>query len=233
MDSSDIVKARVLEFLEKYGDRGVVILKTALELAFDNNTSSRKLGDFSYQQLVMRLRAMGINYNPANLLRILEREYGIIEKTYDSSNQKWYSFVDIESTRQALDEYLGNTIEQEDPRVQYIRIKYKVLEPLKTLRTLRTLASRKLLSKSDKRFFREFVFTDLSKIVSVMEEMMEYQEVFTRELRVLNEILMLSARIAENIEGGLPTVKKLSDSIEEEKIMEKKAMSIHRSEPEF
>lgn len=228
VDSGDVVRARVLEFLEKYGDRGVVVLRTALEISFDNSIASRRLGDFSYQQLVMRLRAMGINYNPANLLRILEREYGVIEKTYDSSNQKWYRFVDIESTRQALDEYLGGSVEQEDPRVQYLRIKYKVLEPLKVLKTLRSLSSKKVLGRSDKRFFKEFVFTDLSRIIGLMEEMMEYHDAFTRELRVLNEILMLSTKIAEAMEGGGFKTGSFGAIGVDEKILESRTMGKHK-----
>lgn len=221
IDSSDILKARVIEFLERYGDKGVVILKTAIEIAYDGSPQKR-LGDFSYQQLVMRLRAMGIDYNPANLLRILEREYGIIEKTFDSSNQKWYRFVDLEVVKQAIDEYMGIAIEQNDPRIQYIKIKYKVLEPHSILRTLKSLASKNMLSRSDKAFFKEFVFTDLSRIVDVMEEMMQYQEVFRQELNVLNEILMYSMKIAD-------TINKSTQVLRQPSAIEHRTLSRNRS----
>ena len=108
IDSRDLVKARVLDFLEKYGDKGFIVLKTAIEISL-SNTNNRRFGDFSYQSLVFRLNSMGIGYNPSNILRILEREYGVIEKTYSSSRQKWYRFIDLDAVREALYEYSYGT----------------------------------------------------------------------------------------------------------------------------
>ena len=133
IDSRDLVKARVLDFLEKYGDKGFIVLKTAIEISL-SNTNNRRFGDFSYQSLVFRLNSMGIGYNPSNILRILEREYGVIEKTYSSSRQKWYRFIDLDAVREALYEYSYGT---SDPRIRILKIKYNSLEPYSLLQRLR------------------------------------------------------------------------------------------------
>ncbi|MEM1879294.1 MAG: hypothetical protein QXJ18_05995, partial [Desulfurococcaceae archaeon] len=95
---------RLIAFLEKYGEKGLIVLKTAFDLSQDPHIDHR-LGDFSFKHLVLKLTSIGFNYNPVNLLRILEKEYGIIEKSYSSSNQTWWRFVDIEAVRRVLSEY--------------------------------------------------------------------------------------------------------------------------------
>jgi len=132
------VKAKTREFLERYGDKGYLLLKIALEITYDPEIDHR-LGDFSYKHIVFKLQRLGINYSPQNLLRILEKEYGLIEKTYISTTQKWWKFIDPETVKQVLLEYSGVS-EVEYPRVKLLKIKYNSLEPLTLLNTLRRLA---------------------------------------------------------------------------------------------
>jgi len=195
-----MIKARVKEFLEKYGDKGFIVLQTALEIALDGSRD-RGLGDFSYRDLVLRLRVKGIEYNPSNLLRILEREYGIIEKAYSSSNQKWYVFIDLDTVRDSLNEYMGKGLSsEEEPRIKLLRIKYRTLEPSRLLKTLEPLVSKTTLSRSDKRLFKEIVYSDLDMVVELLEKMMDYEEYFKSEINTLNKILEYSSIIANKLE---------------------------------
>ncbi len=194
-----MVKDRVLEFLRNYGDRGYLVLKIALEIALDPSIDHR-LGDFSYKYLVFKLRRLGISYNPANLLRIMEKDYGLIERSYNSSSQKWWSFTDLEAVRKALLEYSGAE-EIEDPRLKLLLIKYRSLEPLKILNMLRRLSMKTSLNPVDKRVFRDLVFNDMEKIVGILEEMMGYEDVFDKEIRILQEILGLAEHISARIEA--------------------------------
>lgn len=194
------IKDRINEFLDKYGDKGYLVLRTALDIALDPNIDHR-YGDFSYKQLVFRLRRMGINYNPSNLLRILEREYGLIEKTYISTTQKWWSFTDLEATRKTLLEYSGN-LDIGEPKLRILLIKYRSLDPVNILHTLKRLAMKNTLNSIDKQVFRRIVFNELDAINEILSEMMAYEDVFEKEISVLNEIISLAERISAKI-GGL------------------------------
>ncbi len=203
---SEITRAQVFDFLRQYGDKGLLILRTALDIALDPNIDHR-LGDFSYKHLVIRLRAMGINYNPSNLLRIMEREYSLIEKTYSSSNQKWWRFIDLDGIRNAVNEYMGGT-SFDDPRLRILLIKYRSLEPTRILSFLKRISSKPVISSIDKKVFKEIVFKELDLIAEILENMMEYEDVFEKEIAVLNEIILLADRVAARLEGE----KRLSGS---------------------
>lgn len=191
------MKDKVKLFLEKYGEKGLVILKAAYDISQDPNIDHR-LGDFSYKHLVLKLASIGFNYNPVNMLRILEKDYFIIEKSYSSSNQSWWRFVDIEAVRSVLGEYYGASIE--DPRVKLLFIKYKSMEPWSTLEMLRRIALKENLTSSDKENFKNFVFNNLDKIVELLSEMEKYEEIFIGEINVLREILNLADLISSKIE---------------------------------
>ncbi|MET1160208.1 MAG: hypothetical protein ABWW65_04545 [Thermoprotei archaeon] len=196
---SDLLDLRdkIIEFLEKYGDKGYLVLKTALDIALDP-TIEHRLGDFSYKHLVARLQKIGVNYAPHNLLRILEREYGIIEKSYISTTQKWWRFVDLESVRKALLEYSG-VDSSGDPRLRLLLVKYRSLEPHNILATLRKLAYKPKLTHIDKEVFKRIVFNELDSIAELLEEMMKYGDVLENEIRVLDEILSLAERISSKL----------------------------------
>lgn len=188
---------KVRLFLERFGERGLLVLKAAYEVAQDPNIDHR-LGDFSFKHLVLKLSSAGFIYNPANILRILEKEYGVIEKSYSSSNQTWWKFVDVEATRSVLSEYFGASIE--DPRLKVLLIKYRSIEPRNVLETLRRLALKENLTNGDKELFKNFVFNKLDKIVELVVEMEKYEEVFSGELTVLREILNLADMVSNKLE---------------------------------
>jgi hypothetical protein len=206
---------RVMDFLENYGDKGFIVLKTILEISTDPSVDHR-LGDFSYRLLVIKLQGRGIDYNPTNILRILEKEYGIIEKTYDSKRQKWWRITDPNAVREAIAQYTGGT-EASDPRIRLLIIKYNSLEPGTLLAKLRRLASKGELTSIDKKVFREIVFNEMDMIVSIMEKMMEYEGVFQNEIKILNEILSLSELVASKISGRNKGMEKAEIGEAEEK----------------
>ncbi len=183
-------------FLEKYGDKGLIVLRVAFEVAQDPYVDHR-YGDFSFKHLVLKLQSHGFKYNPVNLLRVLEREYGVIEKSYSSSNQTWWRFVDFEAVRSVLSEYYG--ISYEDPKLKYLLIKYRSLEPNSMLDTLRRLASKETLSSGDKEVFREIVFNVLDKIVEIIREMEKYEDIFASEISVLREIIGLAEVVSSKL----------------------------------
>ncbi len=193
----ELVKARVRDFVGRYGDKGVVVLRAALDIALSGGR--KVLGDFSYRDLVIRLRSMGIEYNPSNILRILERNYGIIDKSFSSSKQTWYRFVDIDAVREAL--YESSYSGVEDYRVRSLRIKYRSLRPERIREFLRGLLHKSSLSRYDVMRFRDFSFKDLDLLVDLVERMEEYEDLFRQEIAVLREILELADRVASRIEG--------------------------------
>lgn len=219
IDSRDLLKLRVKDFLDKYGDKGIVILRSAIEISINNTFRGRKFGDFSYKSLVLKLRSMGIDYNPSNLLRILERNYGILEKTFSSSNQTWYKFIDIDSVREAIQEYMGGISTSDDPDIRLLRIKYRSLQPNKLLSILKSLYRKPNLNKYDISLFRRIVFRDLDLIVDLLNKMLRYEDLFSNEISVLNEILAYAEYVASKVAGIDKGV-----SIEDESVQYKEAI---------
>jgi len=190
---ADSIKA----FIDRYGEKALIILKAIYSLAVDPNIDHR-LGDFSYKHLVLKLASMGLNYNPINILRVLEKELGVIEKSYTSSNQTWWRVVDLEALRAVLSEYLG--LETSDPKLRALLIKYRSLEPQNTLDWLRRLASKDHLSQADREEFKTFAFNALDKYVGLLLEMERYEEVLAGEIAVIREILSLADIVSSKLD---------------------------------
>ena len=196
MLTSDYV-GRLYAFLEKYGEKGLVVLKVAYEIATDPSVDHR-LGDFSFKHLALKLASMGLNYNPANLLRILEKEYGVIEKTYSSSNQTWWRFLDLEAVRSVISEYFGTPLS--DPKIRALLVKYKSIEPGRLIEWLKKLLTKENLSSVEKEEFKAFAFRELDKITALLEEMQKYEDVFRGEIAALLEILSLAEAVSSRLE---------------------------------
>ncbi len=221
------VRERVLEFLARYGEKGFSVLRAAVEACVEGRSARRgvRLGDFSYKEVVAKLRSYGLEYNPANLLSILEREYAVIETTYHSSGQHWWRFVDLDAVIEALDAYerglqgggvegadesMGDDYsvaaeqlmdggEIEDPQVEVIRAQIAALNPAELLARLRMLASKPRLTSYDRRLFSKIAFEELELVASVLEKARAYPEVFTEEIRMLESILRLASLIARKL----------------------------------
>jgi len=197
-------RSSIEDFLSRYGEKALLVLKIAYSIARDPSIDHR-LGDFSYKHIVFKLAEMGLTYNPVNILKIMEKTYGIIEKTYSSKNQTWWRFKDIDAVRDALGEAINPSI-PEDPGVRLLMVKYRSLEPWRLHSTLERLAFKDRLSEVDKEVFRRIVFNELEKITSILNEMMRYEEVFSSEIKMLNDILYLAEVVARKLEKPGATV---------------------------
>jgi hypothetical protein len=204
------VSERLRLFLEKYGDKGLTVIKAAFEVAQDPYVDHR-YGDFSFKHLVLKLQSQGFRYNPVNLLRVLEKEYGVIEKAYSSSNQTWWRFVDFEAVRSVLSEYYG--VSYEDPRLKYLLIKYRSLEPNTVLDTLRRLAYKENLTSGDKEVFKEIVFNVLDKVLDVLREMEKYEDAFTSEISIIREILNLAEAVSSKLVTKRSSFSRVEDAV--------------------
>lgn len=196
---SDDVREKVFSFLQKYGEKGLIVLKAALSIAKDPNID-HKLGDFSFKHLVLKLNSMGFSYNPVNLVRILEKEFGLIEKSYSSSNQTWWRFKDIDAVEEAV--YSESDSEKiEDPKVRLIAVKYRSLEPAEIYAFLQKALIKPTLTPADKAKFRAMVFNEIDQLVKLVDEMLEYEEFFEYEIGFIKEIFKLAEKLSKRIEN--------------------------------
>lgn len=199
----DSVRERVREFIERYGDKAIAVLKAALELY---NEAGCSLGDFNSRDLALRLTAWGIDYNPSNLIKILEKVYGIVEKRSTSRGRAWYKFRDVDAVREELFSYMGYS-KEENPRIKVLRIKYRSLRIDLLMNRLRNIVTKERLSKSDLEFIKDLAFNELDEVLQLIDEMSEDENYFIKELKTLKELVELadaaSLKIASVEEEGL------------------------------
>jgi integrase len=189
----DVAKARISEFLLKYGEKANALLE-AIREAYSLNTN-KEAGDFSYRQVQEVLERKGYNFDPRNLLRIMERDYGLIETSFRTSNQHWWK-VKAPEILSDSDRYTG----LEDPRLVAIRIKAASLDLANLRKRLEFMLRKPVLTEADKREFRRFSFNELNDIVSLLEEASQYPEAedVTSELKA---IISLAYEIGKRVSG--------------------------------
>lgn len=187
------VSDRTLEFLLKFGDKGKQVLIAALEVSNENEKT--ELGDFSYKSVTDKLAEKGYSYDPKMILRALEKDYGLIETTYKSSNQHWWKFIDKEQVESVI-----NDNKESDPKIELIRIKFYSLEPQKMEKRLQLMSKKPVLTDLDKRTFRVMVFDELSRLAEIYDEASQYEETFQIAENV-KRILTLASIIAKRIYG--------------------------------
>jgi len=176
-----ISESIVLDLLYKYGEKAYLVLKTAYELYSVNAVDGRKvLGDFDFKSLVSKLREKGFNYNPNQLLRIMERDFGIIETTYKSSNQRWWRFTDPSVISKALDIYEGKYEDSldSDPEVTLLKLQVEVVDIDNILNFISELSVKNSLSVSDKSKLKQMLFNDIPIVVKLFKETQNYENFF-------------------------------------------------------
>ena len=203
------VRERVLDFLARYGERGYAVLRAILETYYSGQGSRGvRLGDFSYRDVVNRLRAWGLEYNPSMLLRVLEREYGVVETSYSSRNQHWWRISSPEEVAAALEEYeAGVNAEEsggdevEDPEVELLRLQIASLDPDGILERLEKLSVRPRLSRQELLVLRSLAFNELELVVKLLRraEELGYEG---PEVGLLREILAKASRLARKVLAG-------------------------------
>jgi hypothetical protein len=217
------VRERVLEFLAQYGERGYAVLRAAVDAALSSRGGRGvRLGDFSHREVVARLRAWGIEYNPSMLLRILERDYGIVETSYRSGNQHWWRFLDLDSVVEALEEYDHGTsagVEEgdeeaiEDPEVELLRLQVASLDPGSLLEELRRLSAKPRLGRAELARLRGLAFNELEAVVKLIRraEELGYEG---PEIDMLKEILVLASRLSQRLLASARTRSEAARSVE-------------------
>ena len=168
-----------------------------------------------------KLREKGINYNPNQLLRILERDFGVIETTYRSSNQRWWRFTNPSAVARALDVYEGKESDElvEDPEILLLKLQIEVIDIRKLLNEVMNLLTKRVLTQSDKERIKQLLFNDLTLVVKTFKKTQKYPEEF-REFND-NVILLLKYLMAIMKKlKGLPVSNVIDDEVKGEIINE-------------
>ncbi len=210
----DALKSILLDIIQRYGQKAVIILKTAINIAKSNRLRGLETpGDFDYKSLVEALAASGITYNPSLFLRALEREYNIIETSYKSSTQRWYVFKDLEAIERVLNIITGSEYLDEDPDIIMIKIQIKSIRPRFWLNRLRYLSVKDRLAKTDSKIFEEFAFRVLPKLIRILRKAEEYEEHLYTEINMIKEIISLAQIVAERLDVVINIPLDSKDSI--------------------
>ncbi len=191
------IEDRVNMLLAEYGEKAQNVLKAALARTreLDKTNLPTRLGDFDYKGLKKKLMDEGINYNPNLLLRIMEREYAIIETSYKSSTQHWWNFYD----RETIEKIIEPKEEPKDPEALILKIQFASLEPYKLLKELENLIKKPHLDNIDKKVFKKIVFNDAEQLISLLNKMKERENIYKKEIETIRNILDTMDKIAEKI----------------------------------
>lgn len=204
VDSMGISEAVVLDSIYKYGEKAYILLKAAYEVYQSNLLMNRKVpGDFDYKSLINKLREKGVSYNPNQLLRMLEREFGIIETTYRSVNQRWWRFKDPLAISKALSTYEGKDVgdECEDPEILLLKIQVEVIDIDKLINELIELISKERLTLSDRERIKNLIFNDAQLIIKLFKETQKYGEEFREFNSKANLFVKYLTVVAKKLKG--------------------------------
>lgn len=193
------VQELIDDFLARYGEKGRAVLLAAVEAMIEIQRRSEytRLGDFDYKTLKEMLERLGGGVNPTNYLRALEREYGIVNQTYRSTRQQWWSFANKEAILSWYERQTGKP--SDDPVVKVLVVKYRVLKPEEKLSRLEALSRKPSLSLVEQKEIMDFVFNELDKVLLVLNEIKKYGDVFRNEINVLSRIIDLAYQLSSKI----------------------------------
>ncbi|MEM1605583.1 MAG: hypothetical protein QW604_03785 [Fervidicoccaceae archaeon] len=193
------VQELIDDFLARYGEKGRAVLLAAVEAMIEIQRRSEytRLGDFDYKTLKEMLERLGGGVNPTNYLRALEREYGIVNQTYRSTRQQWWSFANKEAILSWYERQTGKP--SDDPVVKVLVVKYRVLKPEEKLSRLEALSRKPSLSLVEQKEIMDFVFNELDKVLLVLNEIKKYGDVFRNEVNVLSRIIDLAYQLSSKI----------------------------------
>jgi len=186
------VRDRTIEAILRYGDRAKLILETALKLS---KRAERELGDFSYKEIVEAMREAGYNYDPKLILRALERDYGIIQTTYRTSNQHWWKFVDGDKVAAVI----GNN-DLEDPDLVLLETQIRSLGLEEMESKLSSLMRRPVLTTFDKSAFRVFAFEELPRVIDLYKRASSVEELQDLALR-LKKVIFMASEVSRRLDA--------------------------------
>ncbi len=205
-----LTESILMEFLMKYGEKGRAVLRAAFEVAEEYLSSGESIaGHFDFRGVVRKLDEIGFKYNPSQLLRIMEREYGIIETTYRTSTRRWYSFTDLDAVRKVLDNFRDEEIFDEDPEIELLKIQVSSLDLDFLRRRILKISRSNPSSPLFKEELRQVVFDELPYVVKVLKKAVKYGDLFsefivkaTDILRITRELVSRHKRSAQLVPTG-------------------------------
>ncbi len=186
------VRDRTIEALAKYGERAKAVLRVALSI-YDQNGES-ELGHFDYKGVYSELQSLGYSWDPKMILRALERDFGIIETSYKSSNQHWWKFIDPEEVRNALEEG------EEDDEVRLVKIQANSLDIDGLEKRLEFMLKKSRLTDVDRALFKRIAFEDLKLAIDVCKAAEQYEETQYIASRI-RRVLSLAYRVSMRLNG--------------------------------
>ncbi len=197
--SSQSLRVLVVEALNRYGDKCLAVLKAALRISKKyESLGAKRPGDFDYRGLIEELERLGVKYNPSMMLRILEREYGIIRTVSHTLTHRWYKFVDRAAVEDAIAEYEGTQVNN-DPELMLLRVQIAALDLPRITTILKELLSKKELKYRDLELFKLIAFRDLPLLVKVLKKSQKYSQVLASEIDAMNEVLRLALLVSSRI----------------------------------
>ncbi len=204
------------EVLMKYGERALYVLKAAVEVTEEYGALGKRTpGDFDSKGLIRKLREWGITYNPSQLLRIMERDYGIIETVYRSATQRWWRFTDITAVKEVIRIYGGGGDEViEDPEYYVLNLQIEVVDVDKLLNEVKEMYSKSRLSVSERNRIKQIVVEELPVIAKVMKDAQKYGGRYRDFIRKCSFLMRLISELLRRVKLGV--VQKSPRSVSEE-----------------
>ena len=216
------VKLLALEALQKYGNKCLAVLKTALRVTkrYDS-LGVKRPGDFDYRSVVEELNKQGIKYNPSMMLRILERDYGILETVSHTLTHRWYKFIDKIAVEEAIAEFEGYE-KIENFEIALIKIQIAALNISSLQHSLESLLKKHKLNSEDIKTFKTIAFKDLPLVVKLLKKSQRYENELAIEIEILQNVMKLAMLVASKISSAIITesevFKEISESSKESRI---------------
>ncbi len=211
----DNIEALISDFIYRYGERGRAVLEAIVrasqKLAKDAVTPLP--GDFDYRSVVEELGLMGYSYNPSPLLRILEKEYGLIKTTLHTSGQRWY----VLSNREALEDYIEKLRNggEEDPEALVIRLQLEALRIDEISKILKSLAGKKRWSDADYRKLYDISFKRMPKLLKIYRKIQDDPERWGSYIRDIGEVFALAKKLKTRQLASKGSEEEIFKSIED------------------
>ena len=203
-----LAESVVLEFLMRYGERALYVLKAAVEVSEEYRLSGRNTpGDFDNKGLLRKLRMWGINYNPTQLLRAMERDYGIVETSYRTTTQRWWTFSNKEAVITALRSFEGGEEGVDDPEEYVVDLQIRIINIDKLYNALKAINFKKKLNAADKDFIKRVVMVELPTIARVLKEALKYEGKYRDFIRKAQLVLKLTGSLTKRLISGDSTVR--------------------------
>ncbi|MCD6340595.1 MAG: hypothetical protein J7L51_01410 [Desulfurococcales archaeon] len=201
---TSFLESVIQEVLMRYGERALYVLKAAIEVSEEYSALGKRTpGDFDNKGVIRKLKEWGITYNPSQLLRIMERDYGIIETVYRSATQRWWRFSDITAVKEAIRYFEGDNEDLiEDPEHYVLSLQIDVIDVDRLLNEVKAMYSKSKLSVAEKNRIKQIVVEELPTIAKVMKEAQKYENRYKDFIRKCVFLMKLIGELLRKMRLG-------------------------------